>query len=451
MTLANGDLVVVVPGVLGSKLERHGKTIWGHRHLIANVHRLVEVLTRELALPAGALDSPCDAIDDGVSATDIMKLPSLIPGFASTDGYNKLIDALTRRAEATPARVVAFPYDWRQSSVVSAHALRKFVHARLSEQRERIASARTILIAHSMGGLVARYFAERLDDDSLVRSIVCVGTPFLGAVDALEVAVNGNVELGPFRVDLTELAHTFPSLAELLPRYPCVRTGGEPLRIDGLDSAVALDPRLLRHNQYFHDILASAPLAGVDPRYHVLLSYGQTTRTLCSLTSDGRLRPAEATDFGEGDGRVPRLSAFLPDWEDDSDATFLGGRHATFHQQRSCYIHLGGVLTASKRRSQGVDEQLDVACVPATIPGATFEIVARTDPSSPQVILRLRVTDTLNDELAAEAFLRRQTDGSYRTSLALDVPGLFRWTVDSSPHGSSSVTPVSDLLLCAHS
>lgn len=75
------------------------------------------------------------------------------------------------------ARVYCAGYDWRQDNAKAAMRLAEVVDDALRETGER----RVILIAHSMGGLVSRYYCRVLGGESKVHRLFLVGSPTLGA------------------------------------------------------------------------------------------------------------------------------------------------------------------------------------------------------------------------------------------------------------------------------
>src|SRR4030095_7562341 len=121
-----------------------------------------------------------------------------------------------------------FSYDWRLSNVVSARRLEDRVVPELERWRKHTGNpdARLVLICHSRGGLVARWFLEVRGGKSLTRRLVTIGTPYQGSVNALTALVNGvSPGLGPLRIELTDLARSLPSVYQLLPTYPCLDVG----------------------------------------------------------------------------------------------------------------------------------------------------------------------------------------------------------------------------------
>ena len=88
------------------------------------------------------------------------------------------------------------------------------------------ADAKLVLVGHSMGGLISRYFLECLGGWQHTRTLITLGTPHRGSVNAVDSIVNGVKKgIGPLGLDLTPLLRSYPSVYQLLPTYPCVDTG----------------------------------------------------------------------------------------------------------------------------------------------------------------------------------------------------------------------------------
>ncbi|HEY8202732.1 MAG TPA: hypothetical protein VII47_15430, partial [Actinomycetota bacterium] len=120
------DVVVVVPGILGSRLERNGEPIWGSLGL-----------ARALADPEGALGLQGDgfAPDPDVEATGLLGRAAQFPGLAKIDAYDALVDGLRASFELDPMSFVEFAYDWRLSCTVNARFLAERIHPVLKQRR----------------------------------------------------------------------------------------------------------------------------------------------------------------------------------------------------------------------------------------------------------------------------------------------------------------------------
>ncbi|MGH3918403.1 MAG: lipase/acyltransferase domain-containing protein, partial [Pseudonocardiaceae bacterium] len=210
-------LIVVLPGIGGSVLARPGKP-------------------DDVVWDAGTGD-----IADLVFRSDRMSLqeaPRLEPlgltrstkfmGFTVVPGCGRLLDQLTtfgkvdRRGDPQRpelgASVVAVPYDFRYSIVAAAERLDAVVCAHLAGASPAERAARVIVVAHSMGGLVARVWMGLLGRWPWCRALITLGTPHRGAPKALDWLVNGVRLAGP-----TEMLRGWPSMIQLLPRYAAVR------------------------------------------------------------------------------------------------------------------------------------------------------------------------------------------------------------------------------------
>ena len=82
--------------------------------------------------------------------------------------------------------------------------------ALLGEQIERICeetgSDQVHIVGHSLGGLIARYYVQRLNGDSRVRTLVTLGTPHNGTLSAYLVPTPLTRQLRPGSELLAELA-----------------------------------------------------------------------------------------------------------------------------------------------------------------------------------------------------------------------------------------------------
>ncbi|MFF4019876.1 esterase/lipase family protein [Streptomyces sp. NPDC001843] len=456
---AGGDIAVIVPGILGSTLVRGDRRVWGYRQVFRSVHRLGSRLTQDLSLPAAAFADPSAGHDDGVRADGSLKSLAIIPGFVAMDGYDRLVGALRKRFTGDLESVHEFCYDWRQSNEYSAERLRDFVQKLLRRRRATVPDARVVLIGHSMGGLVARFYAECLDEQRDVRRVVTIGTPFRGSVKALTVLANGFVRLGPVKFSLGELARSLPSVAELLPMYDCL--GSSPDRLGpltdgtGASAVPGLPAVALARSRDFHQRMERAVAANGDdrPTYHTLLSHWQTTDLWALVDDNGetRAQPSKGYENG-GDGTVPRCSASPPEWADDAGAVFIAGKHAALQQQRETLVQLRGVLTARPRQAQAMLDGVSVEASPYAEVGEEWRVTASSVEGSDGLPLVLTVVDpedAVERPPLVEHLMRPTGRGSYTAVVRLPRGGLFRWTVATPLTAANPVDPVSDVVFCA--
>jgi pimeloyl-ACP methyl ester carboxylesterase len=453
--IANGDLVVVLPGILGSTLQRDRRQTWGYRQIALNLHRLANRLTEDLSLPRAAFTDPAAGVDDGTVVTGVLTTQGIIPGFWTIDGYDELLFNLRTRFMDDQDVILAFPYDWRQSNEYTARHLQRWIEPLLVHRRITHPDARLILIGHSMGGLVARYYAECLDTRKLTRRVVTIGTPYLGAAKALPILANGYARLGSRKVLVGDLARSLPSVAELLPVYPCLGSSADQLTVlDAMSVVPGLPTEALTRCLTFHRQINDAIAANGDhrPAYHALLSHRQSTDTWASIDPTGETVAHQTEHFDDrGDGTVPRRSATPREWVDDASATYLAGKHAALQQQRETLTQLVGILTARPRRPQATQDEIAVDALPYVEPGADWSVDAYSVEGSDRLALTVTIvgTDTpAGDPPVAEKPLRPMRSGRYSATITLTTPGIFRWIVDTDPTAATHIDPVSDVLLC---
>src|SRR5919106_4535250 len=241
------DVIVLLPGITGSVLQKDGKDVWAFSGG-AIVRALLSLggSIKDLALTDDPPDE--DDLGDGVTADRVMPDIDLIPGFWKIDGYGKVATAIeeafdVRRGE----NFFEFPYDWRRDNRAAARKLARESHDWLRAWRERSgnAGAKLILVGHSMGGLVSRHFLEVLDGWRNTRMLVTFGTPYRGSLNALAFIVHGmRKALGPITlIDLSKLLRSFTSVYQLLPIYPCFQAadGGELVRVSEATGIPHLD------------------------------------------------------------------------------------------------------------------------------------------------------------------------------------------------------------------
>ncbi len=355
------DVVVVLPGILGSVLERDGKAVWAVR--AGAVARALFTLGANIkALELGGDDPDVDELGDGVTATALMDDVHLVPGLWKIDGYGAMTDSVKSTFDVTDGEnYFEFPYDWRRDNRVAGRRLRQQSHEWLRSWRERSgnADARLILLAHSMGGLVARSFLELEDGWRDTRSLITFGTPYRGSLNALGFIANGfRKGVGPLTVDLSDLLRSLTSVYQLLPIYPCIDGGDGTLhRAAETDVVPNLVAERAAAALAFHRSIEHA----VDEHrrddtyrragYDIFPIVGISQTTAQSARPAGNRMEMLDTIAGRddgGDGTVPRASATPIEFDDPKRATFSPSPHASVHQTTASLAHVEGVLTADE-------------------------------------------------------------------------------------------------------
>jgi len=245
--------VVFVHGAFGSRLRdrRSGEEIWPK-----DLGELLVSSFDRLSLP---LDP-----ETGDAATDDTYADDLFEHAGSVEFYGSLVTMLVeaggyrRETPGTPVesgspRFYALLYDWRRDLSRAAAQLDELVEQVRRDHGDP--SLKVDLVAHSSGGLVARYFllygGRTLDDDpdspdfagaSKVRRVAAIGVPELGMARAAAALVEGEpVVLNRLYPEVLATSH---STFQLLPH------GDDAWLLDARGRPVAgdsCDPGLWRH------------------------------------------------------------------------------------------------------------------------------------------------------------------------------------------------------------
>lgn len=333
-------VAVLVPGIMGSELWLGEDLIWpgSASELIFPYGKMAELLRPDL------------------------RVGDAIRSFSISSQYQDLIDDLTScgfSEESAPPTLVVFPYDWRKSNDTAAGALADRLDAIAA-----VPGTEILLIAHSVGGLISRYYLESgrftgRQGFAAVRWLITLGTPHRGSPLALTAAMGLEKRLFLNADQVLQMASDprYPSLYQLLPPT------GEPFAwndraqaaygaLDVYDPAVAAKLGLATANldaaRTFH--------AGLDPahrpmgvRYFAFAGNQQSSLSAVRLLDAGtrytlkRVEPEDA-----GDGTVPIWSAVPPGVQ----SHLVGGEHGTLYKngdlRRTLAVLLGkpGVLAA---------------------------------------------------------------------------------------------------------
>ena len=196
--------MIVIPGILGSELinPKTGETVW------PSAFR-----TSQEGLPISPdLASNRDDLVPG-KIIETVRLARVLP---EVYVYRDLLEALRRyagyrdgdwenpAADGYQDTFYVFAYDWRQDNVANARELVKRI-LRLKTRLQR-PDLKFTVVAHSMGGLIARYAAMYGDADlpdgdgpiqpnwagaAHISKIMMIGVPNEGSADAFATIIDG--------------------------------------------------------------------------------------------------------------------------------------------------------------------------------------------------------------------------------------------------------------------
>ena len=261
-----------------------------------------------------------------------------------------------------------FAYDWRRDLVASARRLDRFIKEKKRYVQEQIAirfgiedhDVKFDIVAHSMGGLVARYYLrygtqDLPPDGSLpeltwagarhVDNLIMVGAPNAGSVHSFKVLVDGFKPAVLLPRYPAALLGTMPAVYTLLPRsrhHPLLDVNDQPVadiydpalwikhrwgladpdqdRIlqmllpDETDAAqrrlIALDhlEKCLRRARQFAQAMDRSVRTPAGLNYYLVVGDSEDTAKTARINADGSVTIVES---GPGDGTVLRSSVLL--------------------------------------------------------------------------------------------------------------------------------------------
>lgn len=219
--------VVIIHGGLGSRLV---DSVTGVERWPGSLGKVIFSDYRNLRLeidPDTLRPLPSNLVAGGIAASvggvdfygrilstleDVAGYQSSIPGTAAGEGKK---------------RYYVFSYDWRQDNVDTVRKLDEFIDAIREDYGDP--DLKVDIVAHSMGGMITRYYVrygtvDVLDDNEFpvnqqgatrIRRVILLGTPNLGSIGALRTLIQGyKIGLGSVPTDVVA---TFPSTYQVLP------------------------------------------------------------------------------------------------------------------------------------------------------------------------------------------------------------------------------------------
>lgn len=303
--------LVLVPGLLGSKLcrtdEQGNKIIvWG-------------TLGAILKFPDLILDGSKEPLE----ACGLIREMSYL-GVYTQDFYAPFLKRLEAAGYVEQKNLLIFDYDWRLSVFENAERLADFLDQTVAEHGQ------VDMVAHSMGGLIARTYIMEGRGAERVHRLITAGTPWRGSVQVFDLLENGwgttNLIMGGLK-EVRKTIMSFPSLYELMPAYDgcCLGTGNSPqgfqidqikawvnLKWEGIDTQALPDFRDIKARQNKLSRIVEAPLPN-----HIedvlVIGIDQRTPEFYRLKTGKGPAHFDIHTSWNGDGTVMRNSALLQD------------------------------------------------------------------------------------------------------------------------------------------
>lgn len=314
--------IVFIPGIMGSKLRDRttGKIVWVDFSSFPILNPIewdkwLGHLLDTMAYPNGNLELA--GITDEVI---------FVPPWVKQEAYGRLLTALEEMGYLVdPAKhpvrdlnVHAFAYDWRQDNRLSARQL----SAAIDRWRSPHPGAEVWILAHSMGGLVARWYIEKEGGKDKVSRLMLFASPWDGSPKAMDMLFDGLDTLFRRLFNLFNigprtraLIRTFPSAYQLLPSGDPFLRGLNNEVIDPFDNAAGWlqdeqQRQLLLDGRRFNEEL------GTVTSVETLCFFGRkmptTTSGVVRLAAGGQWSAIDWSETEVGDGTVPERSAVHP-------------------------------------------------------------------------------------------------------------------------------------------
>ncbi|MFC1576837.1 hypothetical protein ACFL3N_00680 [Candidatus Omnitrophota bacterium] len=249
--------VIVIPGLLGSRLRdsETGTVVWGaFSGVFANPQTAQGARLASLPMEEGVplRELKDSVISDGALdklSVNVFFMPIRLNAYFNilkilgVGGYRDEDLAKSGTVKYPPGHFTSFQfdYDWRRDIVENAKLLDEFLKKERryvqSEVEKRFGiknhDVKFNLVAHSMGGLIARYYlrygAEDLPEDGslpettwagakYIEKVVLVGTPNAGSIKAFTNLVEGFKGVRFIPAYSAAILGTMPSFYQLLPQ-----------------------------------------------------------------------------------------------------------------------------------------------------------------------------------------------------------------------------------------
>lgn len=474
------DIIVLLPGITGSVLQKDGKDLWALSNQAAqNFFKSIGNSIQLLKLEGD--DYTIDDLEDGVIATSVVQDAHLVPGLVKVDGYTAISRRIQDEFDVIPGKnYFEFAYDWRRDNRFSARKLEQFINLKLTDWRNDsngYENAKVILIAHSMGGLVARYYLEVLGGWQSCKALFSFGTPYRGSINALGFLANGfqggyTQKIIDWLVRPTEVMRSLTSLYQLLPIYPILKVGDNDYqRVAETDNIPNLIKNKAEDALKFHrEIEDAQKINAQDEQYQnnfIIIPYvGSEQKTNQSaLLLDEELKLSEelpsilSNEDDGGDGTVPRISATPIEFDTNNKlmslSSYFAEKHGTLQINGSVLLNL-----IEQLRNLQLPERKPIRGGSTTTAiGVELDDLYFQDESvTIKAEVKGRFPKPVKDKLALEAYIQSVSNNStqrrvefqkFESEWLLSIndlePGLYRLEVKTLQNGNAFPNPVHDL------
>ncbi|XQQ07547.1 MAG: esterase/lipase family protein [Leptolyngbya sp. IPPAS B-1204] len=469
------DMVVIVPGITGSVLQKDGKDVWG-----VSLQAVWQLATsfgqslQDLKVDHDDDDPEIADLGDGIRATRLVEDAHIVPGLIKIDGYTRTSRLITDHFDVTvgniyndpddrAANFYHFPYDWRRNNRVTAHLLQQLIHKRLKRWREASGAqdAKVVILAHSMGGIISRYYLEVLEGWRDCRALFTFGTPYRGAPKMAQYLAEGYKKLF---LDVTNVIRSLPSVYQLLPIYPMLDIDGVDVRIaeaeipnidkTRAEKALKFHHEIQEHvtenlkNEDYRRLFTTVPIVGIQQptEQSAMLQDGKFTVSKNILPKSLKARP----DLEGGDGAVPLVSAIPIELSNSFNNMFIAETHGMLQNQSLILEdvqHRLGTNQFDLASIRAPQSAISLALDDLYLPDEPIVIHSRliTTPGVMTGSLQAEIVSVTDDRPALNVIFEQQQEQDWAVTLDTLPAGKYRVKVQTEITNAQTPTPVHEL------
>lgn len=205
-TVPAREPVIIIPGIAGSELYNGDDLIW------PDITQMLTDLNDQFLTENLGLDIDGNSIIPIVVGDVIERIPP-IP-VLDVNIFQNLRISLETSGYSLSNNLFFFPYDWRLNLDITKDILKQ----KIDQVKAQTGSEKVNIIAHSMGGLLAKDYINQYGKGDIDK-LIFVGTPHLGAPKAAKVLLEGDrLGIPVLEEDrIKEIAKNSPAIYELLP------------------------------------------------------------------------------------------------------------------------------------------------------------------------------------------------------------------------------------------
>lgn len=304
--------------------------------------------------------------------------------------YDGLITALETKGLVRGTDFWVWNYDWRRPIADISESLGEFIDDKVGA----VSDQKIDLVGHSLGGIVARTWAQDNPADLRLGKVVSLGSPHYGVVKAYEAWSGASfsdkldwssiglkilvmLQKENFETDFGTIRSRVPALRDIIPTFDFVKKNGMVMSVETLETKnLWLSGKNLLANDSLFDVFRSIVAVSVPTKEWINLGERSVFDKVLGVWPDGK--PVSFM-VGEGDGTVLKKSAKFDEDLGGYDEILANHGNMVDRGISEVFEELGlGVVT------DGIDEY-DLSDTLVFYLGSPAKTEVRCDDSTPVV------------------------------------------------------------------